>query len=151
MIHTPQQETANAPASKQQDPSHINSSLKFWIPAGDLTEGQAMLLVVPATAKPDRQMYQALLAQKLQDLVDQSPEQARAAMEMSPEHLPEMYLIGLEQPRAQWGISLTNSDSMGSLLSRLDWTQPGQLTIPSGDDLEIHPQRVLQSLLEQLQ
>ncbi len=128
----------------------MNSSLKFWIPAGDLTEGQAMLLAVPATAKPDRQMYQALLAQKLQDLVDQSPKRARAAMEMSPEHLPELYLIGLDQPRTLWGISLTNSDSMGSLLSRLDWTQPGQVAILSGDELAIHPQRDLQSLLEHL-
>lgn len=128
----------------------MNGSLKFWIPAGDLTEGQAMLLAVPATAKPTRQMYQALLAQKLQDLVDLSPEQARAAMEMSPEHLPEVYLIGLDQPRTLWGVSLTNSDSMGILLSRLDWTQAGQIAILSGDALETHPQRDLQSLLEHL-
>lgn len=128
----------------------MNSSLKFWIPAGDLTVGQSMLLAVPATAKPDRQVYQALLAKKLQDLVDQSPEQARAAMEMSPEHLPEVYLIGLEQPQTQWGISLANSDSMDSLMSRIDWTQPGQVATPSGDELEIHPQRDLQSLLEHL-
>ena len=52
--------------------------------------------------------------------------------------------------RAQWGISLANSDSMDSLMSRIDWTQPGQVATPSGDELEIHPQRDLQSLLEHL-
>ena len=93
----------------------MNSSLKFWIPAGDLTVGQSMLLAVPATAKPDRQVYQALLAKKLQDLVDQSPEQARAAMEMSPEHLPEVYLIGLEQPQTQCPDGHPNSPTYGHL------------------------------------
>lgn len=128
----------------------MNSSTKFWIPAGDLSEGQAMLLAVPATAKPDRQAYQAMLAQKLQELVEKSPELARVAMDASPEYQQEVYLIGLDQPPTQWGISLTSSDSMASLLSRLDWSKPGQVITPIVDDLILHPQGDLQSLLEQL-
>lgn len=120
----------------------MNSSIKFWIPAGDLSEGQAMLLAVPATAKPDPQVYQLMLAQKLQDLVDESPKLARTALEMSPEQAPELLQIAQEQPQTQWGISLTSSDSMASLLSRLDWSKPGQV--------QTHPQTDLQSLLEQL-
>ena len=68
----------------------MNSSLKFWVPAGDLSEGQAMLVAVPATAKPDRQAYQGMLAQKLQDLVDESPQLARTALEMSLELYEEL-------------------------------------------------------------
>ena len=120
----------------------MNSSTKFWAPAGDLSEGQAMLLAVPATAKPDRQAYQGMLAQKLQDLVDESPQLARTALEMSQEQAPELLQIAQEQPQTQWGISLTSSDSMASLLSRLDWSKPGQV--------QTHPQADLQSLLEQL-
>ena len=120
----------------------MNSSLKFWVPAGDLSEGQAMLLAVPATAKPDRQAYQGMLAQKLQDLVDESPQLARTALEMSLEQAPELSQIAQEQPPTQWGISLTSSDSMASLLSRLDWSKPGQV--------QTYPQTDLQSLLEQL-
>lgn len=120
----------------------MNSSIKFWVPAGDLSEGQAMLLAVPATAKPDRQAYQGMLAQKLQDLVDESPQLARTALEMSQEQAPELSQIAQEQPQTQWGISLTSSDSMASLLSRLDWSKPGQV--------QMHPQPDLQSLLEQL-
>ena len=128
----------------------MNSSTKFWVPAGNLSEGQAMLLAVPATAKPDRQAYRGMLAQKLQDLVDESPQLARTALEMSQEQAPELLQIAQEQPQTQWGISLTNSDSMASLLSRLDWSKPGQVITPIVDDLILHPQGDLQSLLEQL-
>lgn len=120
----------------------MSNTSNYWIPAGDLSEGQAMLLAVPATAKPDRLAYRGMLARKLQDLVDESPQLARAALEMSQEHLPELYQIAQDQPPKWWGTSLTNSDSMASLLSRLDWSKPGQV--------QTHPQADLQSLLEQL-
>ncbi len=120
----------------------MTNTSNYWIPAGDLSEAQALLLAVPATAKPDRQAYRGMLAQKLQDLVDESPQLARTAMEMSQEQAPELLQIAQEQPQTQWGMSLTNSDSMHSLLSRLDWSMPGQV--------QTHPQADLQSLLEQL-
>lgn len=124
----------------------MNSSLKFWVPAGYLSEGQAMLLAVPATAKPDRQLYLGMLAQ---DLVDQSPQLARTTLEMSQEQAPELWQIAQEQPHIQWGISQTNSHSMASLLSRLDWTKPGKVMTPTEVGLEIHPQHDMPSLLEQ--
>lgn len=121
----------------------MTNTSNYWIPAGDLSEAQALLLAVRAQVKPNQQMYPALLARKLQSLIDQDGQSARAAMEMSQEHAPELWLISQEQPPTRWGMSLTNSDSMHSLLSRLDWTQPGKvqsLSQPSD----------LQSLLEQL-
>ena len=121
----------------------MTNTSNYWIPAGDLSEAQALLLAVPSKAKPDPQVYPALLARKLQSLINQDGESARAAMEMSQEHAPELSLISQEQPPTQWGMSLTNSDSMHSLLSRLDWTKPGKVqSLPQPSDL--------QSLLEQL-
>ena len=87
--------------------------------------------------------YIQLLARKLQSLIDQDGQRAREAMEMSQEHAPELSLISQEQPPTRWGTSLTNSDSMHSLLSRLDWTKPGKVqSLPQPSDL--------QSLLEHL-
>ena len=121
----------------------MSNTSNYWIPAGDLSEGQAMLLAVPATAKPDRLAYRGMLARKLQDLVDESPQLARAALEMSQEHLPELYQIAQDQPPKWWGTSLTNSDSMHSLVSHLDWSKPGKVQpLPQQDSLR--------SLLEQL-
>ena len=120
----------------------MNNTSTFWMPEGDLTEGQQALLSVQASAKPDPQVYQMMLASKLQALVNSDPQQARATLEMSQEQLPELWLISQEHPQTQWGMSLTSSDSMGSLLSRLDWSQPGQFQLLEQSDL--------QSLLEQL-
>lgn len=104
--------------------SHTNH---YWIPAGDLSEGQALLLAVPLKAKPDPQAYPALLAQKLQSLIDQDEKAAQAALEMSQEHLPELYQIARDQFPKWWGTSLTYSDSMHSLISRIDWSKPGEI------------------------
>ena len=84
-----------------------------------------------------------LLARKLQSLIDQDGQRAREAMEMSQEHAPELSLISQEQPPTRWGTSLTNSESMHSLLSRLDWTKPGKVQ-------SLNQPSDLQSLLEHL-
>ena len=121
----------------------MTNTNNYWIPAGDLSESQALLLAVPSKVKPSPQLYPSLLARKLQALIDQDGESARAAMEMSQEHAPELSLISQEQPQTRWGMSLTNSDSMHSLLSRLDWTKPGKVQ-------SLNQPSDLQSLLEHL-
>ena len=120
----------------------MNNMQTYWIPKGSLTPGQASLLSVPATAKPSQDLLRPLLARKLQSLIDQSPQEAQAALEMSQEQAPELYLIAKNETRSQWAQALTNSDSMQSLLSRIDWTQPGSL--------ESLPPQNLQELLEQM-
>ena len=117
----------------------MSNTSNYWIPAGDLSEGQALLLAVPSKAKPDPQVYPMLLAEKLQDLIDQDEKEAQSALEMSQEHLPELYQIAQDQPPKWWGTSLTNSDSMHSLLSR----NPSQVKT-------MLEQNDLQSLVEQL-
>ena len=122
----------------------MTSTSTFWTPAGSLTHGQLQTLAVPAQSKPSQGLYPSLLAMRLQSLIDQSQEAARSALEMSQEHLPEMWEMAQSQPASAWGQSLTSSDSMHSLISQIDWSQPGSLT--SQQEL---PQD-LQSLLEQL-
>ena len=121
----------------------MTNTSNYWIPAGDLSEAQALLLAVQSKVKPNQQMYLTLLARKLQSLIDQDGQRAREAMEMSQEHAPELSLISQEQPPTRWGTSLTNSDSMHSLVSHLDWSKPGKVQpLPQQDSLR--------SLLEQL-
>ena len=121
----------------------MTNTSNYWIPAGDLSEAQALLLAVPSKVKPSQQMYPILLARKLQSLIDQDGQRAKEAMEMSQEHAPELSLISQEQPPTRWGTSLTNSESMHSLLSRLDWTKPGKVQ-------SLNQPSDLQSLLEHL-
>jgi len=118
------------------------NTARYWVPEGSLTPGQAKALAVLATAKPDRQMYSTLMARTLQHLIDQSPETAQDALEMSQEHLPEMHQIARENSPREWAQAVTNSDSMDSLRSRIDWSLPG--TVQS------LPEQSLDSVLEQM-
>jgi hypothetical protein len=105
----------------------MNTEQTYWIPDGDLTPSEAMALAVPASVKPSREVYRDLLARKLQKAVDLEPREALAAMEMSLENLPEIYLIAQDQPPKYWGTALVMSDTVSSLLNRIDWSQPGSL------------------------
>lgn len=120
----------------------MTTTRKFWIPAGSMTAEQALVLAVPSLAKPDPQVFQSLLGQKLHRLIDQSPQEAQSVLEMSQEQAPELYQIAQDQPPDQWAQSLMSSDSLGSLLTQVDWSQPGQV--------KILPPQDLRSLMEQL-
>jgi hypothetical protein len=96
-----------------------------------------------AKAKPSQEVYQSLLMGKIQELVSQAPAEAKAALEMSQEHAPELYQIAQSQPQHQWAASLMNSDSMQSLTGRVDWNLPGEL-------MQAQPEVSLRNLLEQM-
>ena len=121
----------------------MSNTKSFWMPAGNLSEAQAQALAVLALAKPDQEIYQALLAAKVQQLVSQAPEEAKAALEMSLEHAPELHQIAQSQPQTQWAQALMSSDSMHSLTGRVDWNLPGQL-------MQEPSETSLRSLLEQM-
>lgn len=70
-----------------------------------------------APAKP-QSLTSWELDQHLHRLVDADPKEARRALEMSQEHLPEMYQIAQDQNQEHWAQAVMNSDSMNSLMSR---------------------------------
>ena len=111
-----------------------------WIPSGDLSESQQAALAVQASSKPvSRSLYVALLAQKIQQMVNDNPQEARQGMEMSRESAPGLWEIGGSSNPSEWGILLSNSDQLQSLLSRIDWSLPGELlgSLPETSLLEI--------------
>lgn len=102
---------------------------------------QSQQAVSPQQREDDRKRLSLHLAQ----LVKDDPVQARQALEMSQEHLPEMHLISQSQPEQAWPQSVMNSDSMHSLMYRQETARQHQETMQSllaTDDLA--------SLLEQL-
>jgi hypothetical protein len=128
---------------KQMGATSMSDTKTFWQPDGNLSTGQALALSVRAEKKPDRSIYLDHLTQKLQQLIDLSPEDARSAMEMSVEHAPELYSIAKNRHPKEWATSLAYSDSFHSLIARVDWNLPGeQITEPTETSLH--------SVLEQL-
>ena len=103
----------------------MTSTQTVWVPSGDLTPEQALALSVVSPSTPRRDEYQELLAQKLQQWVDKDQPEATRAMEMSREQAPEPFLLSQTEPPQEWGMSLTTSDSVQSLLNRVRWNEPG--------------------------
>jgi hypothetical protein len=123
--------------------TYMSNTKTFWQPAGNLSAGQAQALSVRAGKKPDKAIYLDHLMQKLQELIDLSPHEARSVLEMSVEHFPELYSIAQNQLPNEWATCLAYSDSFQSLIARVDWDLPGVLiTEPT--------ETSLQSVLEQL-
>lgn len=79
------------------------------------------------------------LQMRLSALIKADPQAAREAMEMSQEHLPEIYGIAKMYFPREWAQVLMSSDSMDSLLSRNPSAVKEMLQAPD-----------LQSLLEML-
>lgn len=121
----------------------MSNTKTFWQPSGNLSAGQALALSVRAARKPDRAIYLDLVTQKLQQLIDLSPSEARSSLEMSVEHAPELYLIAQNQFQREWATCLAHSDSFHGLIACIDWNLPGeQIAEPT--------ETSLQSVLEQL-
>lgn len=128
---------------EQMGATSMSNAKTFWQPAGDLSAGQAQALSVRAGQKPDRAIYLDYFTQKLQQLIDLSPNEARSSLEMSVEHAPELYSIAQNRSPKEWATCLAYSDSFHSLIARVDWDLPGeQITEPT--------ETSLQSVLEQL-
>jgi hypothetical protein len=80
------------------------------------------------------------------------PREARDALEMSPEHFPEMAMIASYQNRENWPDELMRSDTMGAMLARIKWEKEGPLKSEAVklDLLEQMEEQSLRSLIESL-
>lgn len=98
-----------------------------WLPAGQLNQAQRKALAVQTASKPNASLHRSLLAQRLQQLVDASPQEARQALELSQEQAPELWEIGENVSPPQWGQALASSETFNRLLSLVDWTKTGSV------------------------
>lgn len=116
----------------------MNSTSKLWLPAGPgLTLGQRWALAVPATGEQPmtEEQHRLRLESKLRQLIEADEEQARAALEMSQDEAPELWTLAQEWTAKDWPTLLLNSDSLQSLLNRVDYSLPGSLREPREQSL----------------
>ena len=64
----------------------------------------------------EQENLQLDLLRHLEKLIQKDVREAKEAMEMSQEYLPEVYLIAIIEPHTNWAVSLMNSDTMLSLM-----------------------------------
>lgn len=129
--HDPEQVTAQS----------MSDSKTVWVPGG-LPENQARALSVPAPGqKPmTKDLYRHLLVQKLDQLIQADPEEAREAMKMSVEQAPEFYSIAQNFPVMDWAIQMVEGDTLMPLLAQ----------VTAKGTLEPEEEQSLRGILEQM-
>lgn len=100
-----------------------------------MTETQRAALTVEANPDQpmDDQLHQWLMEKKFRKLIQADPKEAQAAMEMSPDHAPELWEIAARDPMMDWPTQLAKSEAILNLLRLIDWNlenQPGPRPTP---------------------
>lgn len=114
----------------------MNNLKWVWMPAGELSKFQRLALAVEAKEKPTPDLWRSLLATQFQQMVDEDPEAAKRALEMSQEQAPELWSIAEQSPTNEWGQQLTNSEGAGRMAQLIDWSLPGSLSQEEPLDLQ---------------
>lgn len=98
----------------------MSNSNMAWVPSG-LPPALARALSVPHPGKTamTRDLYLSLLESKLGRLIQENPQEAQQAMEMSLEQVPEMYAIAQSQPPTAWATAIVQSDSLMPVLAKV--------------------------------
>jgi hypothetical protein len=103
----------------QEFPS-TSQVVTVWTPfsEGRLLSGMA----VPFNGSAmDRHTYTNLLQDRLDDLINADPKQAKSLLTGSPEHIPDLYTVALYSPPKDWAIQIMMCDQMMIRLNRIDW------------------------------
>src|SRR5690606_20882304 len=74
--------------------------------------------------------YRLEMVEKVAQLFAAADDDAGNILEMSAEHMPEMWAIRQEQPEDAWPAAVMHSDAMTRLLAHIDWKQEASGTLP---------------------
>jgi hypothetical protein len=98
----------------------MSDSKQVWVPNG-LPANQAQALSVPAQGQTTMtlHLYRQLLEQKLNQLIQSDPTEAREAMEMSVDQAPELFSIAQNYPVMDWANQIVQGDTLMPILAQL--------------------------------
>ena len=108
----------------------MESTYFYWAPSSvSQSESIALTVLMHKSEPMTKRLHRELMENKLLTLVDrQTEEQVLSLLEMSAEHLPELYAMAQEQP-SQESIAelIMTSDTMGALIRKIQWDkEPGK-------------------------
>lgn len=123
----------------------------YWAPKNVPPHLQTALAVeLPSVRAMNASLHRQLMEDKVERLVRDAGAQAKAALQMSTEHAPELQAISQEIEPAHWPIAIMRSDLMQDALGAIDWSQQKGLPLPASQIAEALQEQSLQSLLEAL-
>ncbi len=110
---------------------------RYWAPRSVPSNLTMILAIDRGPGGPDRRAipleweYRLEMADKVAKLFAAAGDDARNALEMSAEHMPELWAIRQGEPEASWPAALMLSDAMVRLLGHIDWQQEASGDLPN--------------------
>ncbi|SER43531.1 MULTISPECIES: hypothetical protein [Pseudomonas] len=122
----------------------------YWAPKSVPEALQPVLAVELASSqKITPSLHRMLMEDKLLELFKEAGSEAKGILQMLVEHASELYSISQYVNPEHWPIAVLNSDSMTSILDKIDWMQELQGSpIPSDQVQAMLAEQSLWSLLE---
>lgn len=144
--------------------SHGNRSMtttdNYWKPRTTDDHLQMILAVKTSSNQVTQQTYREMLYSKIarllnvQDLLAEQGEGSptKEILQMSQEHLPEIYSIAEYEDRMNWADAILNSDTMGALTRNIIWSlETTEIQVNQQKAIEeAMDEECLMSFLEQL-
>lgn len=131
----------------------MTSTVKYWAPRTVEPNLVSLLAVkVPGSQEMTPQLHRILMDKKVEELFGKETEQgARADLQMSEEHLPELFAISKREPPKNWPTAVMFSDQMSERMHRINWSlETSGESLPQDEIKEMLEEQTLQSLLEAL-
>lgn len=130
----------------------MSNTVKHWAPKSVVQSLSAALAV---RFSDQREMTPSLHRQLMTDKVDKlfreaGEARAQQAMEMSPEHLPELYAISRQAMPQELPQLLMASDTMMAALNQINWAEEASSPMNSLQAGNLLQGQTLESLLEAL-
>lgn len=131
----------------------MSNTMKHWAPKSVAPSLSAALAVkYSGQQEMTPALHQQLLTDKVRKLFKEAGEaRAQQAMEMSPEHLPELYAISQQAMPMELPQQLMASDTMMAALNQINWAEEASSkplnNLQAGNLLQ---EQTLESLLEAL-
>lgn len=115
----------------QNNDDSVKDTTNYWQPRTVDNHLQTTLAVKTSSNQVTEQTYREMLYSKIARLLNQQDQRAedgedspsKEILQMSLEHLPEIYTIAEYEQRLSWADAILNSDTMGALTRQINWTQ----------------------------
>jgi len=111
----------------------MSNLIKVWRPP--LTHPGFVGLTVPYSGRKPmtRELYELVLVDRLKELIDQNPQQAKIILTSSPEHLPDLNDIAYLVNPKDWPGAILACGQMQMCLDRINFQKGQNLTLEKSE------------------
>jgi hypothetical protein len=115
-----------AEVEADEQPAEKENLVKAWRPSSTASGSSGLTVPYNGRQEMTRNLYEMLMEDRLKELIDEDPKQARILFTNNPEHNPNLYEIAMGNPSRHWPAQIMACDQMMIYLNQIDWSREGQ-------------------------